>query len=127
LKHSEKSGKNKSTQHELVKVSTNFPRVKQEMADLLEEIELDQLLRCIDKIKAMTWQQVYNTASKGPHKRGLNWEPLEQKTRSGRPIATIRVTKKYRARVTRRDEFMIFISLHPDHDSAYDEPGGEDV
>lgn len=127
MKHSEKSGKNKSTQHGLVKVSTNFPRVKQEMADLLEEIEFEQLLRCIDKIKAMTWQQVYSTASKGLHKRGLNWEPLEQKTRSGRTIATIRLSKKHRARVTRRDEFMIFISLRPDHDSAYDEPGGEDV
>jgi hypothetical protein len=96
------------------------------MADL-EDGELDQLLRCIDKIKAMTWQQIYNSASRGPNKRGLNWEPLEQKTRAGRPIATIRVTKKFRARVSRKDEFMIFISLHPDHDSAYEEIGGEDL
>jgi hypothetical protein len=126
LKPSEKTGKNKSTQHELVKVSTNFPRVKLEMADLEEE-DLEQLLRCIDKIKTMTWQQIYNTASKGPNKRGLNWEPLEQKTRAGCTIATIRITRKFRARVSRRDEFMIFISLHPDHDSAYNELGGEDL
>lgn len=126
MKHSEKSGKSKSTQHELVKVSIDYPRVKLEMAEL-EEAELDQLLRCIDKIKTMTWQQIYNSSSKGPNKRGLNWEPLEQITKSGRVIATIRVTKKFRARVSRKDEFMIFISLHPDHDSAYDETGSEDL
>jgi len=106
-------------------VSTDYPRVKLEITEL-EGGELDQLLRCIDKIKAMTWQQIYSSASKGSNKRGLNWEPLEQKTRAGRPIATIRVTKKFRARVTRTNEYMIFISLHPDHDSAYDEIGGEE-
>jgi hypothetical protein len=76
----------------------------------------------------MTWNQVYATSSKGKGKRGLNWEVLpRQKTAGGGTVASVRITAKFRARVTRDGEFMRFISLHPDHDSAYKAPGGEDV
>lgn len=46
---------------------------------------------------------------------------------SGRRIATIRVSGKIRIRVCRDQQFMRFISIHIDHDSAYEEKGGEDV
>ena len=42
-----------------------------------------------------------------------------QRTSSGGAVASIRITEKFRARVTRDGVFMRFISLHPDHDSAY--------
>ena len=92
-----------STHHELVRVDVEYPRVQGELA----ELDLEQLFEvraCVEKIKKMTWAQVLATSSKS-EKRGLNWEVISfQKT------ATLRL-----------------ISLHPDHDSAYEEPGGEDV
>jgi hypothetical protein len=75
----------------------------------------------------MTWDQVYKTSSK-TQKRGLNWEIIEnQTTQSGKKIASIRISQKFRARVCRDGQLMRFISLHPDHDSAYDESGSENL
>lgn len=93
----------------------------------LELEELNQFEETIKKITQMTWDQVYLTASK-TQKRGINWEKIEgQATAQGKPIASIRISKKFRARVCRDGKFMRFISLHPDHDGAYDEAGGEEV
>ncbi|HMT09791.1 MAG TPA: hypothetical protein PKA82_17525 [Pyrinomonadaceae bacterium] len=113
-----------STQHELVECDLEFPRVLQELAELSLD-ELEQVEASIRKINQMSWDQIYKTSSK-TQKRGLNWEPIAgQTTRSGKTIASIRISKKFRARVCRDGKFMRFISLHPDHDSAYKEAGGE--
>jgi len=65
---------------------------------------------------------------KGKGKRGVNWEVLRnQKTASGVPIASIRITDKFRIRVIRDGVFMRFISLHPDHDSAYKARGDDEI
>lgn len=117
--------KPKSTQHELIRCDLEFPPLQLFIASL-ETGELEQVFSSVEKISEMTWQQIYNTSSK-TKKRGINWEPLGQRTASGAPIASIRVSGKFRARVTRDGVFMRFISLHPDHDSAYKEVGGEDV
>ncbi|MBI2606176.1 MAG: hypothetical protein HYW49_08870 [Deltaproteobacteria bacterium] len=115
-----------STHHELVTVDLEYPRVQGELA----ELDLDQLLEvraCVEKIQKMTWAQILATSSKS-EKRGLNWEVIsDQKTATGAVIASIRVSRKFRARVTRDGATLRFISFHPDHDSAYEEPGGEDV
>lgn len=93
----------------------------------LESHEFDQFEEAVEKIEKVTCEQVYKTSSK-TQKRGLNWEIIEnQSTQSGKKIATVRVSKKFRARVCRDGQYMRFISLHPDHDSAYDESGGEDL
>lgn len=115
-----------SNQHKNIEIDLEWPRVQAELQNL-ESKELDQVESSIEKIKKMTWDQVYKTSSKN-QKRGLNWEPIEgQKTASGKSIASIRISGKSRARVCRDGNFMRFISLHPDHDSAYDEDGGEEI
>ena len=115
-----------STQHDLVECDLEFPRVQFELSQL-ELNELGKVEESINKIRKMTWDQIYKTSSK-TQKRGLNWEPIEgQKTAGGKTIASIRISGKFRARVCREGKFMRFISLHPDHDSAYDETGGESV
>jgi len=115
-----------STQHELVECDLEFPRVQKELADL-ELDQLEQVENSVEKIQKMTWDQIYKTSSK-TQKRGLNWEPLDgQETATGKKIASIRISGKFRARVCRDGNFMRFISLHPDHDSAYDESGGKNV
>ena len=104
-----------------------FPPFQKQLAEL-ESSELDALLNKIETINRMTWSQVYGTSSRGKGKRGLNWEMLaNQKTAHGGPVASIRITGKFRARVTRDGVFMRFISLHPDHDSAYKARGGEEI
>ena len=114
-----------SNQHKNVEIDLEWPRVQTEIQNL-EAKELDQVEATIEKIKKMTWDQIYKTSSK-TQKRGLNWEPIEgQQTASGKTIASIRISRKSRARVCRDGNFMKFISIHPDHDSAYDEDGGEE-
>jgi len=85
----------------------------------LDVEELTEVLKTVTKVQKMTWTDVWNTSSKGKDKRGLNWEKLDQTTDDGYTIASIRVTKKHRARVCRDKDWMRFISLHPDHDSTY--------
>lgn len=115
-----------STQNELIECDLEFHRVLREL-ERLEATQLEELENTIHKIKKMTWDQLYKTSSK-TQKRGLNWEPISsQKTAQGKPIASIRVSGKFRARVCRDGKFMRFISLHPDHDSTYDEGGGENI
>jgi len=116
----------KSTQHELVICDLEFPRLKNELTEL-ELDELEQVEKSIEKISQMTWAQIYKTSSK-TKKRGLNWESIQgQKTANGKTVASIRISGKFRARVCRDGQYMRFISLHPDHDSAYDEKGGENL
>ena len=94
-----------STQNELAQCDLEFPALQKQVSGL-ESAEFDA--------------QVYATSAKGKGKRGLNWEVLpNQKTASGGIIASIRITDKFRVRVTRDAVFMRFISLHPDNDSAY--------
>lgn len=120
------SKKPDSAQHEVVVCDLEFPRLQRELENL-EIDQLDQVEESVKKICQMTWDQIYKTSSKS-QKRGLNWEPIHgQQTASGKKIASIRISKKFRARVCRDGKFMRFISLHPDHDSAYDEIGGEDL
>ena len=115
-----------STQHELVVCNLEFPRIQKELIEL-EEVQFEAVTRSIEKIEQMTWDQIYKTSSK-TQKRELNWESIEgQQTKSGKAIASIRISDKFRARVCRDRNLMRFISLHPDHDSAYDESGGENL
>ena len=115
-----------STQNELIVCDLEYSRVVEEMSDL-ELDELEQFEETVEKVKKMTWEQVYKTSSK-TQKRGLNWEPIKgQATQSGKAIASIRISRKFRARVCRDRKIMRFISLHPVHDSAYDENGGENI
>jgi hypothetical protein len=110
--------KTNSTQNELVQIDLSFPSLNKEIEDL-EKDELDYFFSSLEKIESMTWAQIYATSSKS-QKRGLNWEPIQgQLTHDGKQVASIRITKKFRARVIRDGVFMRFISLHPDHDSAY--------
>lgn len=116
-----------STQHQKVQVDVGFPGFMAGLEELGAE-DQERVLVVIEKIQKMTWDDIYRTSSKSSgQKRGLNFEPLDQSTKSGMRVASIRITQKMRARVYRRDQWLIFISIHPDHDSAYKAKGGEDV
>jgi hypothetical protein len=95
-----------------VRLDLNNPDFQKECFSLQKEafISTKNTLR---KLSSMDWNQVY-------HDKDLKWEKIQSiKTEKGRELYTIRLSKKYRAVVCRENEFMIFVSLHPDHDSAY--------
>jgi hypothetical protein len=51
---------------------------------------------------------------------GLNLEQIKKtKTKKGNPIYSIRITRSFRAILSIDGDYLRFISLHPDHDSAY--------
>ena len=91
-----------------VRLDLNFPDFQAQLFDL-DTGGLRQVVKTLRKVSRLGWQQVYTD-------RGLNWEEL--KSVKGR--FTIRVTRQCRAVVMRDGEFMRFLALHFDHDSAYD-------
>jgi hypothetical protein len=80
----------------------------------LERQELAQVAKALDRLRNLEWNNAYQGS-------GFNWEAIERlKAPDGATtIYSIRLSQKIRALVYRDGEFMRFISLHPDHDSAY--------
>lgn len=79
----------------------------------LQKQEQLQILATWRKLRKLAWKQLL-------HHRGFNWEQIHSRRGDdGERLYSIRLGKGFRAVVCRRDDFMTFISLHPDHDSAY--------
>ena len=67
----------------------------------------------LQKINKMDLRQVQQSS-------GLNLEKIKNlKTSNGKTLYSIRMSKSFRAVICIEDDFIRFISLHPDHDSAY--------
>ncbi|MDX1920375.1 MAG: hypothetical protein SFU25_06530 [Candidatus Caenarcaniphilales bacterium] len=85
--------------------------------DLIFELQIeDQLafLKLLKKLYKMTWNQIYVD-------NGLKWEKIRsRKGNRGEDLYSIRINQKFRAVVFRENDYLCFVSLHPDHDSAYD-------
>jgi hypothetical protein len=75
--------------------------------------ELEQVARALHRLGRYSWDDVYKLP-------GLNWENIRQVTVNGQPTASIRLSKKYRAIVIRERNILRILSLHLDHDSAYE-------
>ena len=79
----------------------------------LERDEAGRVLATLRKIKKLAWAEDYRDT-------GLHWELVQSKKGpNGTRLYTVRVSDKFRALVYREGQFMRFLSLHPDHDSAY--------
>jgi len=79
----------------------------------LEKEERVAVLQTCVKLSEMEWNDLYRD-------KGLHWEMVKSQTASdGSRIYSIRVTRKVRALVRREGNYLEFLSLHPDHDSAY--------
>lgn len=72
------------------------------------------VLDTLDKIRKLTWDQVYRDA-------GLKWEKIVSvRPPSGVPaIYSLRVTRSRRATAYRDDEFMRLLTIAPDDDRTY--------
>jgi hypothetical protein len=90
----------------------NFPLFQKQFFSL-EQSEATALIRTLSKLLKLSWDEVYKD-------KGLNWELVKTQTGpKGQRVYSIRVTRKFRAVVYRDKDFLVFLSLHPDHDSAY--------
>src|ERR1043165_4115382 len=71
------------------------------------------VLTSLRKIRQLEWNQLYQD-------QGLRWEAiLSREGPGGRRIYSLRITRRVRAIAYREGDFLRFLSLHPDHDSAY--------
>ncbi len=95
-----------------MKIDLNFPDFQKDFFEL-EKNELYALIKTFRTLSRMDFDQLRRSS-------GLNLEHLKStKTRKGNPIYSIRITRSFRAILSIEGEYLRFISLHPDHDSAY--------
>lgn len=95
-----------------VLLDLNNPVFQDDLLGLGKE-DAARVLAALRKIKKLQWPQVY-------WDKGLHWELVQSKTGpKGARLYTVRLSDKFRALVYREGQFMRFLSLHPDHDTAY--------
>lgn len=97
-----------------VRLDLNNPEF-QERLFTLDKAERNRVVETLHKIHRMTWGQVYQHP-------GLKWEKIETPPVSllpGESAYSIRVSQSRRAVVTRRGDFLRFLTLPADHDSTY--------
>lgn len=81
----------------------------------LDTAELARVAQSLSRLQRLDWAHVHGS-------KGLNWEAIEHlKAPDGKTtVYSVRLSQKVRALAYREGDFMRFISLHPDHDSAYE-------
>ncbi len=95
-----------------MKLDLNFPEFQKDLL-ALEKKEVLAVINTLKKLQKLSFEQLL----KSP---GLNLEKLKKlKTKDGIALYSIRITKKFRAVVTFQGDYIRFVSLHPNHDTAY--------
>ena len=71
------------------------------------------ILQTLRLLQAMTWLQLQQS-------KGLRWELIQSRQGpQGERLYSLRVSRSCRAVAWREGDWLRFLSLHPDHDSAY--------
>ena len=95
-----------------MKIDLNFPPFQQDLFSL-DKTKLSIFVQSVKKINKMDLRQVQQSS-------GLNLEKIKNiKTPNGKTLYSIRMSKSFRAVICIEDDFIRFISLHPDHDTVY--------
>jgi len=95
-----------------LKIDLNFPDFQEDLFKL-EKSEIYALVKSLRALFKMDFDQLRRSS-------GLNLEKIRNmKTRKGNPLYSIRISRSFRAVVSIEGDYLRFISLHPDHDSAY--------
>jgi hypothetical protein len=96
-----------------VRLDLNNPEF-QEVLFRLESAELKQVIASLRRLRELDWVTLYRHT-------GFHWEAIEHlKAPNGAKVYSLRLSQKIRALAFREGDFLRFISLHPDHDSAYE-------
>jgi len=97
----------------LVRLDLNNP-VFQDNLLALEKQERNAVLDTLNKLRQLTWNQVYRDP-------GLKWEKIiSVKPPEGvDAIYSLRITRSRRAAAYRQQDFLRLLTISPDHDSTY--------
>jgi hypothetical protein len=80
----------------------------------LEAAELKQVVAGLRRMRELDWASLYRHT-------GFRWEAIGHlKAPNGAKVYSFRLSQKVRAIAYRDGHFLRLISLHPDHDSAYE-------
>ncbi len=91
----------------------NNPAFQDDWFSIGKDEQLAVLSSC-RKLRQMDWDMVHRD-------KGFHWEAIQsRKGRDNTKLYTIRMSRKMRAVVKRSGDYLEFLALHPDHDSAYE-------
>ncbi len=80
----------------------------------LEPTELKQVVASLRRLQGLDWSVLYRHS-------GFRWEAIEHlKAPTGATVYSLRLSQRIRALAFREGAFLRFVSLHPEHDSAYE-------
>ena len=98
--------------HEHIRLDLNNPVFQRQLFNLPKN-EQRNILNTLRKLANMTWHQVYSDY-------GLKWEAiLSQAGPGGKTLYSFRIGRGFRGVAYRDGLWLRLLSLHPDHDSAY--------
>ena len=96
-----------------IRLDLNSP-VFQDVFFRLQAEELKQVVASLRRLRELDWDSLYRHT-------GFRWEALEHlKAPNGAKVYSLRLSQRVRAVAFRDGDFLRLISLHPDHDSAYE-------
>lgn len=79
----------------------------------LSKADQRAVLLTLEKLSQLSWEQIYRD-------KGLRWEAIHSRVGpTGAQLYSLRITQKCRAVAYRDASWLRLVSLHPDHDSAY--------
>jgi hypothetical protein len=80
----------------------------------LEQEDLRQVVGALRRLRDLDWNSLYRHA-------GFRWEAIQHlKAPNGSTVYSLRLSQLTRGLAFRDGDFLRFVSLHPDHDLAYD-------
>ncbi|MDO8677548.1 MAG: hypothetical protein Q7R30_03165 [Acidobacteriota bacterium] len=96
-----------------IRLDLNSPEFQDVFFSLQLE-ELKQVAASLRRLRELDWNLLYRHP-------GFRWEAIEHlKAPNGAKVYSLRLSQRIRAVAFRDGDFLRLISLHPDHDSAYE-------
>jgi hypothetical protein len=96
-----------------IRLDLNSPEF-QDVFFCLQADEIKQIVASLRRLRELDWNSLYRHT-------GFRWEAIEHlKTPNGAKVYSLRLSQRIRAVAFRDGDFLRLVSLHPDHDSAYE-------
>ncbi len=96
-----------------IRLDLNSPEF-QDVLFSLDSEQLKQVVAGLRRLRGLEWNNLYRHT-------GFRWEAIEHlKAPNGAKVYSLRLSQRVRALGFRDGDFLRLISLHPDHDSAYE-------
>ncbi len=96
----------------MIQLDLNNPEFQSNLLSL-DKPEAWAVLKTLRLLQSMTWAQRQSS-------KGLRWELIQSRQGpDGQRLHSMRISRSCRAVAWRDGPWLRFLSLHPDHDSAY--------